>query len=377
MIESCRVPVGSHHRPCFLRPHTNRSTGVRPPMSSVVMDKDLTTWRRRPAALKAAWRTSRSSSAGVSGLAAASPEPPAPRAALRGGAGVSAAIPTPSSSSTPRGCVPLDTGFLVHNGRAYPNLVPLFGGARRGHPRLGHVVRGVVQRSGLGSSARRQRVLRPAPESPQAVAPVPVRGDHALQPRSAALLDCARCRAPRPSASFSSRAAPVSAFPHRYLFPMASAIWSTSLDAIRSFPRSALIRFFDDQGLLSLSAQPTWKVVAGGSPPTFRGSRRRCRDGHPRRRGDRDRYRASEHGVTITFGNGRRWRSTRWCSPATAMGCCRCWPIHASASATSSGLRHHDQVAWLHTDASVLPVRRARARRGTTCWPPKPMRRRW
>ena len=35
-------------------------------------------------------------------------------------------------------------------------------------------------------------------------------------------------------------------------------------------------------------------------------------------------------------------------------------------------------VAWLHTDASVLPgAARGRARRGTTCWPPTPTRRRW
>ena len=46
---------------------------------------------------------------------------------------------------------------------------------------------------------------------------------------------------------------------------MASAIWSASLDAIRSFPALTLIRFFDNHGLLSLTAQPTWKVVAGGS----------------------------------------------------------------------------------------------------------------
>ena len=54
-------------------------------------------------------------------------------------------------------------------------------------------------------------------------------------------------------------------FIHRYLFPMASAIWSASLDAIRSFPALTLVRFFDNHGLLSLTAQPTWKVVAGGS----------------------------------------------------------------------------------------------------------------
>ena len=46
---------------------------------------------------------------------------------------------------------------------------------------------------------------------------------------------------------------------------MASAIWSASLDAIRSFPALTLIRFFDNHGLLSLHEQPTWRVVAGGS----------------------------------------------------------------------------------------------------------------
>ena len=37
------------------------------------------------------------------------------------------------------------------------------------------------------------------------------------------------------------------------------------LDAIRSFPAITLIRFLDNHGLLSLNAQPTWQVVAGGS----------------------------------------------------------------------------------------------------------------
>ena len=66
-------------------------------------------------------------------------------------------------------------------------------------------------------------------------------------------------------------------FTHRYLFPMASAIWSASLDAIRSFPALTLIRFFDNHGLLSLHEQPTWKVVAGGSHTYIPKLTRRCR----------------------------------------------------------------------------------------------------
>jgi predicted NAD/FAD-binding protein len=54
-------------------------------------------------------------------------------------------------------------------------------------------------------------------------------------------------------------------FIHRYLLPMASAIWSASLDSIRSFPASTLIRFLDNHGLLAVRGQPRWKTVRGGS----------------------------------------------------------------------------------------------------------------
>jgi predicted NAD/FAD-binding protein len=43
-------------------------------------------------------------------------------------------------------------------------------------------------------------------------------------------------------------------FTHRYLFLMASAIWSASLDGIRSFPALTLIRFFDNHGLAECAA---------------------------------------------------------------------------------------------------------------------------
>jgi predicted NAD/FAD-binding protein len=46
---------------------------------------------------------------------------------------------------------------------------------------------------------------------------------------------------------------------------MASAIWSSSLDSVNAFPALTLIRFLDNHGLLSVSGQPKWKTVVGGS----------------------------------------------------------------------------------------------------------------
>jgi predicted NAD/FAD-binding protein len=54
-------------------------------------------------------------------------------------------------------------------------------------------------------------------------------------------------------------------FTDLYLFPMASAVWSMPLDAIRSFPAFTLLRFFHNHGMLGINTHPKWKVIRGGS----------------------------------------------------------------------------------------------------------------
>ena len=51
----------------------------------------------------------------------------------------------------------------------------------------------------------------------------------------------------------------------RYLYPMSSAIWSTSSVEIQEFPAETLIRFFANHGLLGINTHPQWRVVRGGS----------------------------------------------------------------------------------------------------------------
>lgn len=166
---------------------------------------------------------------------------------------------------TPTGGVPLDTGFLVHNDRTYLNLVRLFGelGVATRNSDMSFAVS--CRRSGLeyssrgarGFFAQRRNLVRP---SHLALLREIVRFNR----EAPALLDApdAECQT---LGDFLESRRFGEAFTHQYLLPMASAIWSTSLNAIRSFPALTLIRFFDNHGLLSLNAQPTWKVVAGGS----------------------------------------------------------------------------------------------------------------
>jgi uncharacterized protein len=54
-------------------------------------------------------------------------------------------------------------------------------------------------------------------------------------------------------------------FREYYLLAMGGAIWSTPLREMHQFPASTFIRFFENHGLLSVSDQPQWYTVTGGS----------------------------------------------------------------------------------------------------------------
>ena len=55
------------------------------------------------------------------------------------------------------------------------------------------------------------------------------------------------------------------AFRDDHLLPQAAAIWSTPLSAIRQYPAAALIRFFQNHGMLSIFGRGLWRTVSGGS----------------------------------------------------------------------------------------------------------------
>jgi predicted NAD/FAD-binding protein len=54
-------------------------------------------------------------------------------------------------------------------------------------------------------------------------------------------------------------------FVSHYLVAMTAAIWSTDPDRMLDAPAHHLLRFLDNHGLLSVSDQPEWRVIRGGS----------------------------------------------------------------------------------------------------------------
>jgi predicted NAD/FAD-binding protein len=167
--------------------------------------------------------------------------------------------------ATPEGTVPVDTGFIVHNRRNYPNLTRLFA-------ELGVA----TQESDMSFS------VTSAPSGPEWSSRKPF----ALALRSANPFDGAwrgflvemgrfHRAAPRLLAETHADEMTLSDFVRRerfsarfleqYLFPLASAVWSTTLTEVERFPAATLVRFFQNHGFLGFFTQSPWRAVSGGS----------------------------------------------------------------------------------------------------------------
>ncbi len=169
------------------------------------------------------------------------------------------------SVATSQGTKAIDTGFIVHNDRTYPNLVRLFGelGVARQKSDMSFGV--TCRQTGLeyssrglrGFFAQRKNLLRPAHYNLlreiarfNRISTEFVGKTEALEMTLGDYLREYR---------FSSDMARL------YLYPMASAVWSTSLHEIESFPALTLLRFFFNHGFLTINGHPQWYVVQGGS----------------------------------------------------------------------------------------------------------------
>jgi predicted NAD/FAD-binding protein len=164
-----------------------------------------------------------------------------------------------------RGPLPIDTGFIVHNDRTYPNLVRLLAelGIETQPSDMSFAV--CCHQTGFeyssrglnGFFAQRSNVFRPSQYR--------LLREILRFNRSAPALLSQPGAETATLGDFLDEGKYQPEFTERYLFPMASAVWSMSFDTIRSFPALTLIRFFDNHGMLGINTHPQWKVIRGGS----------------------------------------------------------------------------------------------------------------
>jgi predicted NAD/FAD-binding protein len=178
--------------------------------------------------------------------------------------------------ATGDGTMPVDTGFIVYNEAAYPNLTALFAhlGVATKPSVMSFAVSlhgGRLEYSGTdfnGLFAQRKNLLSPRFWS--------------------MLRDLVRFYREAPAVQDSLGVESLGAFlargnygaPFRddHLLPMAAAIWSAPPALLLDYPARSFIRFFENHGLFKIAGRPAWRTVVGGSREYVRRLTRRHAD---------------------------------------------------------------------------------------------------
>lgn len=163
-----------------------------------------------------------------------------------------------------RGPLAVDTGFIVHNDRTYPNLIKLLD--ELNVPRVDSDMSFAVscRESGYeyssrglrGYFAQRQNIFRRRPYR--------LYSEMRRFNRDAIKL-LARPDAPTLKlGDYLNEQRYSEEFREFYLFPMAAAVWSCAPSSVHEFPAAMLVRFFGNHGMLTINGHPQWKTIPGG-----------------------------------------------------------------------------------------------------------------
>ena len=255
--------------------------------------------------------------------------------------------------------IPVDTGFIVYNPRAYPNLTALFRllqvPTQTSEMSLGvSLDNGALEYSGTKLSG-----LFGQPRN-------------LIQPRFWSMLaDLTRFYRQATDDVDSLDNEQISlgeylaaggygdAFRDDHLLPMASAIWSVPPSEILAYPAAAFIRFQDNHGLLQIRRRPAWESVVGGSRNYVQ---RLIRGFADRIRLDTtvNAVRRTADGVIVTDSNGH---ADRYDHVVIATHADQALAMLADRSPQEHELlgsfRYSRNLAVLHTDEGFMPKRRA------------------
>ncbi len=163
----------------------------------------------------------------------------------------------------PSGAIAVDTGFIVYNEPAYPNLTALFRhlGVATKASDMSFAVSlddGGFEYAGTdlnGLFAQRRNLVSP-------------RFWSMLRDLRRFYRDATRDAASLGTLSlggYLERHGFGAAFRDDHLLPMAAAIWSAPSRTLLDYPAASFIRFCDNHGLLRISGRPVWRTVAGGA----------------------------------------------------------------------------------------------------------------
>ena len=163
------------------------------------------------------------------------------------------------------GQIPVDTGFIVHNDRTYPNFCRLMDqlGVASQPSDMSFAVTELEGSFGYSSRGLRgffaqktncfspphykllSEILRFNREAPKVLTDPDAEG--------------------MTLGEFLDQGGYAPIFVDRYLIPMAGAVWSMAPEVMPTFPVVTLVRFMQNHGMLGINTHPQWKVIRGGS----------------------------------------------------------------------------------------------------------------
>ncbi len=253
----------------------------------------------------------------------------------------------------------IDTGFIVHNDRNYPNLIRLFAEldidvvdsemSFAVHDPEADVYYRATNLNTL--FAQRRRLVDPAMWRMLA----DIARFHRSGRRLLALVDDGETGwNDLTIGEMLDRDRYHPEFIDRHLIPMGAAVWSTPPGRFRDFPAVNLLRFLDNHGLLSVGNRPQWRTVAGGSRTYVAAIERRF-DGSIRRGCPVRAVAPADGGVTVVTDGG----DEMFDQVILACHSDQSLPLVASSAPQLAGelaaVTYQPNRATLHTDVGILP----------------------
>jgi uncharacterized protein len=258
----------------------------------------------------------------------------------------------------------VDTGFLVFNERTYPKLISLFAelGVETARSDMSFSVQ--VPQEGLewsGSDlnavfAQRRNAVRPRF---WAMLVDIVRFNRLA---TALALSGADAELAEPIGDFLDRHRFGLPFRNWYFLPMIGCIWSCPTEQMLRFPIATMIRFCHNHGLIQLANRPQWHTVRGGSRHYVRRMLHRIADARlrtPVRAVRRLPPRAGHAGVIVSTEHSNERFDEVVLATHSDQSLALLQDASEQERAVLAAVRYQPNRALLHTDASVLPKRRA------------------
>ncbi|MGH3564537.1 MAG: NAD(P)/FAD-dependent oxidoreductase [Pseudonocardia sp.] len=164
------------------------------------------------------------------------------------------------------GVANVDSGFIVHNERTYPNLLRLF--AELGVATQGSDMSMSVRCDGCGleyAGARKLGGLFPQASNLARPAYLRMLGEVVRFHRHARRLISDERAGDVTLGAFLAIGGYSRYFVEHFMLPVVSAVWSAGETVSMSYPVRYLFTFLNHHGLLSIGDSPQWRTVVGGS----------------------------------------------------------------------------------------------------------------